>query len=407
MFCMAAGLCVIATACPDQNTPTDGNLGGVVARLTSSVSASVATSTSLSRDGNSVAIVSTDSTIVGIDGNGGYPDVFLRDLAAGSWSRVSGGNGASFGPSVSAIGDVVAFTSKSTNLAGSDVNGDVEDVFVWQRSTAVVTRLSNGNGPSGQAIVDGDGGLVAFESSATNLTPGIDNNGSMSDVFVWTRATGQIERVTNGDGESHVGAFAGDGSVVYLSSAATDLTGVPDLDGHVDVYARTLATHVTSRVTNGDGDSWPMSTNATGLQVVVSSEATDLGPADKNGSIADLFVFNGPTGPFTLVATGDAPVMSASVSDDGRYVAFVTAASNIVANDSNGLDDVFVRDRSVAKTTRIDGSDATVGLPSISADGGEVAFGSRAPNLAPPDSNDDPLSSTGDEGDVFTWTRSS
>jgi hypothetical protein len=83
----------------------------------------------------------------------------------------------------------------------------------------------------------------------------------------------------------------------------------------------------------------------------------------------------------------------ASISANGRYVAFVSGASNLVPGDTNGVDDVFVHDRLTGQTTRVSvASDGTQGngdswWPSISADGRYVAFESRASNLVPRDTN--------------------
>jgi Tol biopolymer transport system component len=194
--------------------------------------------------------------------------------------------------------------------------------------------------------------------------------------------------------------------VLYFSSASTNLAAAPDLDGFTDVYSHSMITGVTARQTNGDGDSIPTSVSSSGLQVTVVSEATNLGPADKNGSIADLLLLNAADGTFASLATGTDPILSGAISDDGRYVSYVTAAPGQVSGDTNGVEDIFVRDRVGNRIVRVNGSDATLGMPSMSADGAVVAFGSRAPNIGSPDPNDDPAASVGDEGDVFTWTRS-
>jgi Tol biopolymer transport system component len=85
-----------------------------------------------------------------------------------------------------------------------------------------------------------------------------------------------------------------------------------------------------------------------------------------------------------------------SISADGRYVAFWSAAPNLVAGDTNGQPDVFVRDRRLQTTTRISipstGNEGNGGslYPAISADGQFVAFGSSASNLVPGDTNNEP-----------------
>src|SRR5260221_266384 len=132
--------------------------------------------------------------------------------------------------------------------------------------------------------------------------------------------------------------------------------------------------------------------SADGRFVVFSSRATDLVPGDTNGAW-DVFVHDRQTGTTerVSVATGGAQAdydsSGASISADGRFIAFVSGADDLVAGDTNALGDIFVRDRQLATTERV--TVATGGAqandegydPSISADGWYVAFSSGATNL--------------------------
>src|SRR3954453_6718010 len=136
---------------------------------------------SASADGRYVAFSSWADNVVPNDANG-ESDVFVRDLQTGTTRLVSvasdgtQANGASFTPSISADGDVVAFRSDATNLVANDTEGFV-DVFVHTMSTGRTIRVSqqpSGVGANRDSIepsISADGRVVAFSSLAHNLVP--------------------------------------------------------------------------------------------------------------------------------------------------------------------------------------------------------------------------------------------
>src|SRR2546423_12300599 len=140
---------------------------------------------SISADGRYVAFASAASTLVAGDTNG-MEDVFVYDRVAGTTERVSlsslgvEGDGASYGPAISADGRHVAFTSAASNLTPGDSNDEV-DVFV--RDLAAQTTLlvsvgpggAVGDGPSVAPSISGDGLVVAFESDSDTLVREDDN----------------------------------------------------------------------------------------------------------------------------------------------------------------------------------------------------------------------------------------
>ena len=144
---------------------------------------------------------------------------------------------------------------------------------------------------------------------------------------------------------------------------------------------------------SSDGSSQYATVSANGRFVAFASTATNLVPTDTNG-VQDIFVWDAESGAIQLVSVGHdgSPANGDStepvISDDGRYVAFSSAASNLVPLDSNGAQDIFVYDRSTGRTDRVSlasqGQQANGDCwhPDISADGRVVAFTSRAPNLA-------------------------
>ena len=387
---------------------------------------SVSETASISADGRYVAFTSYASNLVSVDTNGTW-DVFVHDRQTGVTERVSvgsagtEGNGISGSPSISADGRYVAFHSDATNLVADDTNG-TRDVFVRDRCvsngspvpscTPATERVSadssgvQGDGVSDLAAISADGRYVAFESRADNLVPG-DTNGA-NDVFVHDRQTGVTERVsvgstgTEGNGECSYPSISADGRYVAFDSDATNL--VPgDTNGSGDVFVHDRQTGVTERVsvdsagTQGNGESGVESVpiSADGRYVAFYSYASNLVPGDTNG-VPDVFVHDRLTGGTERVSVDSAGTQGngwsvhASISADGRYVAFDSDATNLVPGDTNGYRDVFVHDRLTGVTERVsvdstgsqgDGHSDPFYSPSISADGRYVAFESDATNL--------------------------
>ncbi len=212
------------------------------------------------------------------------------------------GNGPSFNPSVSHNGGFIAFESIATNLTASDTNG-VKDIFVRSLNSLATEMVSvstagvQGNADSIHAHISGDGLFVAFESQANNLVLG-DTNGK-PDIFVRDLTLNTTERVSvlTGGGEVNDGsrnpAISKDGRFVVFQSRATNLgAGV----GTTHIYLHDRQTTTTTRLSRGMG-----------------------GVADGDSSLA-------------------------AISDDGRYVAFESHATNLVPGDTNGQKDVFLRD---------------------------------------------------------------
>jgi hypothetical protein len=154
----------------------------------------VETTPVISADGRYVAFATDAFNLVPSDTNL-YPDVFVRDLQAGTTERVSisssgrQGNGHSEGPAISSHGRYVAFSSTASTLAPG--GRDAASVFVRDRTKGTLRRASvndhgvAGNGSSAGAAISAHGGTVAFQSTATNLVPG-DHN---AHTDVWTGAT--------------------------------------------------------------------------------------------------------------------------------------------------------------------------------------------------------------------------
>jgi Tol biopolymer transport system component len=276
-----------------------------------------------------------------------------------------------------------------------------------------------GDNGTDYGVVSGDGRFVVFESWATNFVPG-DTNGAQ-DVFRRDLQTGAIERVSvdssgaQADDVSGTPSVSADGRYIAFASYATNLAAF-DFNNAPDIFLRDTVTGTTTLVSRSFGSStitanagsWSPKISRDGRFVVFYSEATDLQAAiaDVNGWW-DTFLFDSQTGQITLISLssqgqqGDAdsadspsvPGSSPAVSSDGRYVVFESFASNLVPNDTNNAMDVFMRDTLLGTTVRVSTSSSGAQgneysrAPSMSADGRYVAFGSRASNLVPGDTN--------------------
>jgi Tol biopolymer transport system component len=376
----------------------------------------------ISGDGRFVAFDSSSNDLVAGDTNA-MRDVFVHDRQTGTTTRVSLGAGGAQGnapsewPALSADGRFVAFVSQASNLVPGDTNR-YHDVFVRDRQAGTTTAVSVGaggvqanNNASFDAAISADGRFVAFVSQATTLVPG-DTNETV-DVFVYDRATGTTTRASLGPGGIQANqdcwnpTISADGRWVAFESRAFNLvTG--DTNGVDDVFVHDRQTGTTTRVSlgpggaQGDANSRQAVISGDGRWVAFSSDASNLVPGDTNGN-EDVFIHDRQTGTTTRVSVGPAGAQTInagssfpSIGADGRFVAFESVASNLVAGDTNGTSDVFVHDRQTGTTTRVsvgpggaqaEGPSGGFDPPAISADGSEVAFASFAGNLVPDDTN--------------------
>ncbi|HVR19862.1 MAG TPA: hypothetical protein VMS65_09200 [Polyangiaceae bacterium] len=311
-------------------------------------------------------------------------------------------------PALSRDGRVVGFVSAATNLVPNDTNG-VEDIFVHDRGTDRTERVSvasdgsQGNDFSDRfaPALDATGRFVAFESSASNLVPG-DTNAAF-DVFLRDRRTQTTTRLSvaqsgaQGDDFSISPAMSADArSLVFVSNATNLVPG--DTNGFSDAFVRDRRLGTTSRVSvatsgaQGNGDVFDqLAVSDDGRFVAFSSSATNLVPE----AVAGSFVRDRVRGTTVLVsvssvgAPGNLGGTGVSISGDGRFVTFDSSSTNLVPGDTNGTSDVFVRDLARGTTARVsvasNGTQAngSSGFSTISADGRWVAFGSVATNLAP------------------------
>lgn len=263
---------------------------------------------------------------------------------------------------------------------------------------------------SDEGMLSEDGRFVTFYSTATNLVPG-DTNG-FSDVFVRDLTTGGTERVSvgssgvQGNGNSLDQWISADGRYISFFSHASNL--VPGAtNGAPDVFVHDRQTGITERVSISsegsqtnvfNGFNGNAALSADGQHVAFASDAPNLVPGDTNG-VKDVFVRDRASGTTRRVSVTNAGKQApngggdSAVSGDGRYVVFTSGATRLVRGDTNATGDVFVRDVVHGTTRRVSISNNEAqgnggsGAPAISADGHVVTFASVASNLVRGDTN--------------------
>lgn len=211
---------------------------------------------------------------------------------------------------------------------------------------------SSGNQPDGAVLTPAvhDGALlIAYSTNARNL--GLDHQTGASQIYVQDAVTDALELISaapNGlgsNGNASHPAFSGDARYVAFSSFASNILGV-DQPQYLTVYLRDRSNQTTRRVSNG-------------LNGLINGQAR-----------------------------------YATVSDDGRYVAYYSQANNQVANDTNGQSDLLLTDMDTGTTERLSVSNSGAQVaegalehwtPSLSGDARYAVFGARGNLTSTPD----------------------
>jgi Tol biopolymer transport system component len=313
----------------------------------------------ISGDGRVVAFT-TFNALVAQDPSSGTSDIYTWDRVAEQLALVSVGddesigNSSSSGPSLSADGTVVAFTSQASNLVASDPNGIVQDCFVRDLAAGTTAMVSVGMAGAGASqrcdfpFLSASGRYIAFASAAGNLVAGDTNNNV--DIFVHDRMTGTTERVSLSSvgaqliGTSARPSISADGLVVSYTYIGVDIVpGLPFPSNYAVVLDRTMASlRLASRTSRGQ-------------------------PLNTSGAFDSM------------------------VSADGRYVAFRSNANNggLTYPIDRAVQNVYVYDRAAdfaLPVLNVSGVNDS-GPPHLSADGSLVSFWAFASNLSPEDGN--------------------
>lgn len=354
-------------------------------------------------------------------------------------------NGGSAFSAISGDGAFVAFTSTATDLVPGQVDGNnLRDVFLYERATGAVRLVSHvpsspvttAGGGGDFPRVSADGSFVVFYSFANDLVEG--QSGPCCNLFLFERATGKVSLVSHAPGSANTAAggvyfiptISPDGGYVGFSSMATNLVaGQLDSNQGQDtfLFERTtgevsLVSHVPgSPTTTGNGSSGLPSVSAGGAHVSFTSGATDLveHQRDRPYYTDDIFLLERLTGRVTLVShlpnrgatTGDAPSYESEVSADGAFVAFDSAASDLVNQngDASYTFDLFLFERATGRVTLVShavrsatttANGSSHGPFSMSSDGALVTFASNATDLVPGQVDTNPY-----DDDVFLFER--
>jgi Tol biopolymer transport system component len=340
------------------------------------------------------------------------------DVGPGLATRVSLGNGDAEGNSgayegaIANNGQIVAFYSDSTNVVPG-VDGSNYQIFVRDRRTGAVDIVSTdfngveGNDGSYFPCLSANGRIVVYYTDASNIAP--DNLVGGSQAMAYDRVTGDAVQVSASpfaeasDGSTDLydcRPLSANGRFVVFASSSSNLVE-DDTNGFSDIFLRDLAKRTTTRLTLGtageaNGNSYYPSISPNGRWVVFSSDASNLIAGDVNIK-SDIFLRDLKTGTTEIVsladdesvADGDSEFTGSAVSNNGRWVVFLSAATNLVSGDTNGFRDVFLRDRKERTTKRISvgpgpgfaQGDNNAGTPAITPNGKLVTYWTYASNM--------------------------
>jgi Tol biopolymer transport system component len=403
-------------------------LSRVPPRRASETASGSSRAATISADGRYTVVVSEAVNLVAGMGDaplGAY--LFLHDRVAGTATRITRSStsplvhgGDALNAQISADGRFVAFESRATDEVDGQEDGNLAvDLFLWDRITGETELVSRSdadpartaNGDSTAPAVSADGRFVAFVSTATDLVDGIQlsNPGiPRFHVFLWDRTTGEVQVVTRSaevpgrfaDDSSQLPSISADGRFVAFLSVATNLVaGQTDRAQSLDAFLWDRVTGQTVLVSRAAGNpraaanrsSFEALVSANGRFVALLSSATNMVPGQRGGG-ANVFLWNRETGETSLVSharTGNGPALRgqtdlAAVSADGSHVLFSSDARNLFTGPGQGLRpvNVFLWSRASGRNTLVTpGGNADSVATGLSADGVWIVFESEATNL--------------------------
>ncbi|WP_020519219.1 CBM96 family carbohydrate-binding protein [Catelliglobosispora koreensis] len=453
LLAVVATTLVAVQASPAQAATYDTTLVSRAAAAADAVSSKPV----VSADGRYIAFVS-DADNLSTEDDNSQPNIFVRDTVAGVTTLVNradgmtgaAANGPSGLPSITPDGRYVAFESKASNLStedndtclglGFEEEGPCTNVFVRDLIAGTTTYASRAGSPadggSYTPSISADGQRVAFTSVAHNLS-NADNNfcvtteGSpypCTNFFVRDLAAGTTTYIARGQQPFGIELpcapkISGNGRYVAFDTDETLLPGLEDNNAYHDVMVYDTQSATITYASRAEGINGPLaqlgpsvcpSISADGRHVAFTSEAHNLSNENVDGNTINIYVRDMTEGHTYFAsradgATGAAATLHShqpSISADGRYVTFVTAAQNLSSEDTDICDDIFwgvnracsdifVRDTQAHSTAYVSRATGPAGAaadtyswyPAISGDGKMIAFESSANNLSTEDSD--------------------
>jgi WD40 repeat protein len=364
---------------------------------------------SISQDGRYVAFASPATNLIsGLTST--HQQVYVRDRLNNTTQLVSvsttgtQGNDNSGQPAISADGRYVSFNSQASNLVSSGAGGQIFVRDLVNGTTQVASSDSSGTarGAGGESAISAEGRYVTFVSNSSSLVSGTTI--THSSIFLKDMQTGTVKLLSatsggnGGDADSFEVSMSCEGRFVSFVSFANDLnttiTNNPSKSTQNVFIADTLngtLSNITDSVAQGSSMGYPFMT-CNGNYVSFTSNATNLVAGDTNSQF-DAFVYdriNNTFGRANVSSSGAQAndyTQTPVVSNDGRYVAFESTATNLVSGDTNGTDDIFLHDMQSGTTELItQNSGGTIGNgyssgPVISSDGRYVVYDSGSTNL--------------------------
>ncbi len=321
------------------------------------------------------------------------------------------GNGPSYSPSISAKANRIVFESTARNLINDGVTN--RNIYLLDRTTNKFTRLSvsnsgdPGNANSLRADIDSNGTLAVFESFANNLTA---NSGSKGNIFlrnITNNITTLVSKTHDGsipNGISSLSQISGNGKYIVFHSRATNLAP-NDNNQFRDIFIFDVVNNSVQLISSSpdgssaNGDSNSPSISDDGRYISYISVANNIDPIDDNNKY-DVFLWDRETGTSELISkTFDGSPLVANnrnpyISGNGKYIAFISDAKNLVAGTNATFRHVFLYNKTTDSIILISKSSEGIQannvslIPKMSNNGRFVSYVSKASNLVSNDSND-------------------
>lgn len=316
-------------------------------------------------------------------------DIYLIDRAAETVEIVSatnvaydlwGGNRESSNAGISGDGRFIAFTTQATNLYPNDPGGGATDLVVLDRETNTIEPITSGANASDSTrpSISDNGDRISFDHRATNLLDPLQSD-NVEDVFVYERSTSTLKMLTNGGPGNSVDAkISGDGNWVVFSSRNNTLVN-NDTNISTDIFLYELDTDAITRLTEGANEGSNNATISTdGRYIAFQSFDDDLAGPNTPDSTNDIYLFDAVERELTLI-TGSAAGSHRwpAISGDGSRIVFRSSSDDFSLEDTNGRSDIYVWNRSDNSFQRITSDDETermVSGPDISADGRFITY---------------------------------